>query len=412
MRESKRPASTDLEAKSAQPEDKPYRLSFGDGLQLEVKPTGFKVWVMRYRSPTTGRPSIFTIGKYPAVTLRQAKMKALEAKERIEEGVDPNRQKKREKMEMRGETFKDVALEWHANQLERWTENNAAQVMACLENDIFKYIGNASFSDLEAPDILQVIRRKEGVGALDKARKVKQRIGAVFRYAVATGRARYNPVPDLGPALKAKGKNKHFNALTLEELPAFLQELASYRSEVLRRAVQFTLLTFARTGTIRAAEWQEIDWQAARWNVPGEHMKMGDPHIIPLSRQALKLLEELLPFTGDSRYIFYTNRRTQPISSNALLSVLRNMGWNDRTTIHGFRALASSTLHDAGFDPHVIEKQLAHAERNKVAAAYSYMAEYLPVRTEMMQFWGDFIDSQATGGKVVPIRAGQAAKAL
>ncbi len=407
MAEPKRQASTDLEAKNAQPEDKPYRLSYGDGLQLEVKPSGFKSWIMRYSSPTTGRATVYTIGRYPKFTLRQAKIRALGAKDLIEQGTDPNKQKRREKMERKGETFKQVALEWHANQLGRWSASNAAQVLRCLEKDIFPHIGAASFSDLEAPDLLQVIRRKEGEGALDKAQKVKQRIGAVFRYAVATGRARYNPVPDLTPAMKAKERQKHFNALTLADLPEFLQELSGYRSEVMRRAVLFTLLTFARTGTIRAAEWKEIDWQAARWSVPGEHMKMGQPHIIPLSRQAMKVLEELLPFTGDSEYIFYTQRRNQPISPNGLLSVLRSMGWNDRTTIHGFRALASSTLHDAGYDPHVIEKQLAHGERNKIAGAYNYMAEYLPVRTEMMQFWGDFIDSQTQGAQVIPIRAGQ-----
>ena len=144
-----------------------------------------------------------------------------------------------------------------------------------------------------------------------------------------------------------------------------------------------------------------------QWNIPAEHMKMGVAHTIPLSRQALNLLEELKPFTGDSKFIFYTHRKTQPISSNALLAVLRHMGWHDRTTTHGYRALASSVLYEAGFDPHIIERQLAHAERNKIAAAYNYQAQYLAEREKIMQFWADFIDSQCEGAQVIPIRAGQ-----
>lgn len=228
-------------------------------------------------------------------------------------------------------------------------------------------------------DFLQVIRRTEGRGALDKARKVKQRLGAVMRYAVATGRAKFNPVPDLSIAMISKPKGTHFNALTLKDLPSFLNDLGKYRSEVMCRAVQFALLTFVRTGSIRSAEWVEIDWENRVWNIPDHHMKMGEAHIIPLSNQALQVLHELQPFTGDSRLIFYTSHPNKELSPNALLSVLRHMGWQDRTTIHGFRALASSVLHDASFEPHIIEKQLAHAERNKVAGAYRYMHKYLHI---------------------------------
>lgn len=389
---------------NAKPQEKMYRLNDGDGLQLEVRPNGKKVWMHRYRHPATKKQSILTIGEYPRVTIRQARMKMMEAKGLIEQGIDPNTEKQRARMRGRGESFKDVALEWHKSQLARWSQANAGQVLACLEFDIFPYIGGRLISDLEAPDFLQVIRRAEGRGALDKALKIKQRMGAVMRYSVATGRVKYNPMPDLTGAMQAKETGKHFKALTLAQLPDFLNDLASYRSEVMRRAVQFALITFARTGSIIPAEWSEIDFENGFWNIPAEHMKMGDPHIIPLPRQALQLLEELRPFTGDSKYLFYTYHRNKPLSSNALLSVLRHMGWSDRTTIHGFRALASSTLHDAGFDHNHIEKQLAHAERNKVAGAYRYMAQYMPQRIELMQWWADFLDSQKAGEKVIPFQ--------
>lgn len=390
---------------NAKPQDKPYRLNDGDGLQLEIRPNGKKVWMHRYRNPATRKQSILTIGEYPRVSIRQARMKMLEAKGLIEQGIDPNTNKKRERLRGSGETFRDVALEWHKNQLGRWSETNAAQVLACLDKDVFPYIGGRLLDDLEAPDFLQTIRRAEGRGALDKASKIKQRMGAVMRYAVATGRAKYNPIPDLGEAMQAKESGKHFNALTLANLPDFLHDLAAYRSEVMRRAVMFTLLTFARTGSIIAAEWSEIDFENGLWNIPADHMKMGQAHIIPLPRQALALLEELRPFTGDSKYLFYTYHRTKPLSSNAMLAVLRHMGWNDRTTIHGFRALASSVLHEAGFDHHHIERQLAHTERNKIAGAYNYMAQYMPQRIEMMQWWGDFLDRvKDGGGQALPFR--------
>lgn len=399
--------TTDLEAKNAEAKDKLYRLSYGDGLQLEVRPSGGKFWIHRYMNPTTKRQTVYTIGEYrdnkkpPHISLLQAKTVLYEIKGLIKQGIDPNTQKKRVKVCNVGEAFKDVALEWYTNQLNRWSSTNAEQVLRCLELDIFPYIGVRPIEDLDSLDFLQVIRRAEGRGALDKAAKIKQRLGAVMRYGVATGRVKYNPVPDLAPALKAKVTGKHFNALSAVELPKFLRELTAYRSEVMRRAVQFALLTFARTGSIRMAEWLEIDWQEKAWRIPAEHMKMGQAHIIPLSEQAIKLLKELQVFTGNSRFLFYINHHNKPISSNALLSVLRHMGWKDRTTIHGLRALASSVLHDAGFQPHIIEKQLAHTERNKIAGAYNYMAQYMPERKRMMQWWADFLEEQQAGAQIV-----------
>lgn len=387
---------TNTQADNAKPQAKLYRLNDGNGLQLEVRPSGKKFWIYRYRNPATKKPTVCTIGEYPQVSIKRARAALLEAKGQISDGTDPNTQKQRDRMHGMGETFRDVALEWFEKRKPKWTEANATQTLQSLELDVFPYIGGRTITELEPPDLLQVIRRIESRGATNKAEKVLRRLRAVFTYAVDTGKAKYNPTPST-QAMESRPEGKHFNALTRDDLPAFLQDLASYRSEVLRRAVLFTLLTFARTGSIRAAEWQEIDWERKQWVIPAEHMKMKEAHIIPLSPQAIQLLEELRPFTGNSRLIFYTNHPDKELSNNALLQVIRRIGWKDATTAHGFRALASSTLHDAGFPPHIIEKQLAHTERNKVAGAYNYMAQYLPERIKMMQWWGDFIEAQQHG---------------
>ena len=366
---------TNTQAENAKPQDKIYRLNDGNGFQLEVRVTGTKLWIYRYRNPQSKKPTIYTIGEYPKVSIKQARIALNEAKGLISQGIDPNTQKQRDKMRGVGETFKDVALEWLEKRKPSWTQANATQTLQSLELDVFPHIEGRILTELEPPDMLLVIRRIEARGSLNKAEKVLRRLRAIFTYAVDTGKVKHNPTPSPG-AMTTKREGKHFNALTLTDLPAFLHDLSSYRSDVLRRALMFALLTFARTGSIRVAEWSEIDWDNSQWVIPAEHMKMKEAHVIPLSKQALKLLEELRPFTADSRLIFYTNDPRKELSNNALLQVIRRIGWNDRTTTHGFRALASSILHETGFEPKVIEKQLAHSERNRVAGAYNYMAQY------------------------------------
>ncbi|MEB4590239.1 integrase arm-type DNA-binding domain-containing protein [Candidatus Thiothrix sp. Deng01] len=393
---------TDLEARNAEVKTASYRIKDMPGLYLEINPNGSRIWRLRYRNPQTKKETMFTVGVFPETKCAAARLAAEEAKAMVRQGIDPNTKKQRDRLRGSGKTFQEVALEWHENQLGRWKKSNAEQVLHSLELDVFPHIGKQPIDDLEAPDILAVLRRIEGRGTLPQAQKVRQRVNAVFRFAVIVGYIKGNPLPEnMRGAIKAY-KEKHFNALTVEDLPDFLRDLAAYRSEVLRRAVQFTLLTFARTDSVRMAEWQEIDWESALWKIPAEHMKMEQPHIIPLSSQALKLLEELRPFTGDSNLIFYTIRRGQLISENALLQVIRRIGWSDDTTIHGFRAIASSTLKDHGFRYEVVEKQLAHQGRDKVANAYDYMARYLDERKHMMQWWADFLEGQQHGhGKVI-----------
>ncbi len=394
---------TDLEVKNAEVKDKSYKIKDMPGLHLEVNPSGSKIWRLRYRNPKTTKETMYTIGTFPQVKCAAARLAAEEAKAQVRQGIDPNTQKQRERLRGGGKTFKEVALEWHENQLERWRASNAEQIMRSLELDVFPHLGDQAIAELEAPEVVAVLRKVESRGSLSQAEKVRQRVNAVFRFAVVTGQIKGNPLPEnLRGVIKAK-KEGHFNALTVSDLPAFLCDLASYRSEVLRRAVQFTLLTTARTESVRMAEWKEIDWSNALWNIPKEHMKNKDQaHTIPLSRQALKLLEELQPFTSDSRLIFYTTRRDQEMSENAMLSVIKSMGWQEKTTIHGLRATASSTLKEHGFRFEVVERHLAHLGRDKIANAYDHMAQYLPERAQMMQWWADFLDDQQQGtGKIL-----------
>jgi integrase len=389
---------TDLEVKNAEIKESAYKLKDMPGLHLQVNPSGSKIWRLRYRNPKTTKETMYTIGTFPQVKCAAARLAAEEAKAQVRQGIDPNTQKQRERLRGSGKSFKEVALEWHENQLERWSASNAEQIMRSLELDVFPHLGDQAIVELEAPEVVAVLRKVESRGSLSQAEKVRQRVNAVFRFAVVTGQIKGNPLPEnLRGVIKAK-KEGHFNALKVSDLPAFLRDLASYRSEVLRRAVQFTLLTTARTESVRMAEWKEIDWTNALWNIPKEHMKNKDqPHTIPLSRQALKLLEELQPFTSDSRLIFYTTRRDQEMSENAMLSVIKSMGWQEKTTIHGLRATASSTLKEHGFRFEVVERHLAHLGRDKVANAYDHMAQYLPERAQMMQWWADFLDDQQQG---------------
>lgn len=404
---------TDTKAKAAKPKDKTYKLADGGGLYLEVMLSGAKVWRLKYLHPTKRNDrgkrteNRLTIGKYPKVSIRDARKASIEAKELMEQGIDPNTQKKREKLQRASEfenSFEVLAREWHKKNLNRWKPNHAARVLRSLEIDVFRFIGDMPITDIGATDVLAVLRRKESDGALHYVAKLRQRIGAVFRYAVATGKVRYNPVPDLIGATEVH-KSTPRRALSLTDLPAFLNDLDNYNSQILKRALRFTLLTFVRTAEVRGGRWSEIDWQAKEWHIPGERMKMGEPHIVPLSDQALALLEGLKPLTSDSEYLFYTRRRKDPMSENAMLQAVRRLGWKDKTTVHGFRATASTILNESGFRPDVIERQLAHSEQNKVRAAY-HRSEYMAERHKMMQWWGDFLDAQQGGANVVLIRVG------
>jgi integrase len=389
-------ALSDAKVRNAQPKTKPYKISDGDGMFLLVTPSGSKYWRLKYFF--ADKEKLLALGVYPEVSLLDARERRVQARKTLAAGNDPGEAKKVAKRAAQLESenaFESVAREWLEKRKNAWVLNYASKMLARLENYILPKLGQRPINHITAPDILDLLRVIENRGTLETAQIVKQMCGQIFMYAIATGRAERNPVPDLRGALKTPVA-KHHAHLSAAELPEYLQSLAAYRGfPATRFGLKFLLLTFVRTTELRGAKWTEIDFEKAEWRIPAERMKMREQHIVPLSRQAVALLEELKPHTGHWLYLFPNHQ--QPIecmSENAMLFALYRMGYKHKTTGHGFRATASTILNENGFMPDVIERQLAHSERNKVRAAYNH-AQYLPERRTMMQWWADYLDEAA-----------------
>jgi integrase len=399
-------ALTDIKARTAKPRAKAYKLADSHGLYLLVSPTGAKWWRLKYR--LKGKEKALALGVYPEVTLAEARDKQAKARKLIAHGTDPMEAKREQKRQAKAQSensFENIAREWHVNQQGRWTEHHASRVLGSLQREVFPLIGDKPIVQISAPAILEAARRVEKRNALDVASRVLQRINAVYRYAASTGRTTYNPAADLVGSLKTR-KVTHRAALKRADLPGFLDRLNAYDGQPLTRlALKLIVLTFLRTRELRGARWEEFDFDRAEWRIPAERMKMTNDHVVPLSRQALAVLEELQPLTGSYALVFPNqNDLSRPMSENTLLYAMYRMGYHQRATVHGFRATASTILNEMGYRPDVIERQLAHAERNKVRAAY-HRSEYLDDRRKMMQAWGDYLDSLTTGAKLIPLRA-------
>jgi integrase len=397
---------TDPKIRQAKPADKPYKLFDGGGLFLLVQPGGSKLWRLKYRFG--GKEKLLAIGSYDmGVSLKKAREERDKARGQLVEGIDPGASKKKEKYAEREKaenTFRAIALSWAETYGARWTESHRARVVASLEKDAFSALGDLPVKEITPPMVLGVIRTVESRGALDVASRVLQRTNAIFRYAIQTGRAIYNPAADMKGVLKTR-KAEHRSTISRGELPDFLKKLDSYSGDLITKlALRLIVLTFVRTGELRGARWEELDIDQREWRIPAERMKMRSPHIVPLSPQALAVIEELRPLTGQFDLLFPSQRDQQrPISENTLLYALYRLGYHKRATVHGFRALASTILNETGFRPDVIERQLAHVERNKIRAAY-HRSEYLEERQKMMDWWGACIESMANEQKVVPLR--------
>jgi integrase len=397
---------TDPKIRQAKPADKPYKLFDGGGLFLLVQPGGSKLWRLKYRF--AGKEKLLALGSYDkGVSLKKAREERDKARDQLVKGIDPGASKKKEKhaeREQAENTFRAIALNWAETYGARWTESHRARVVASLEADAFSALGDLPIKEITPPTVLSVIRAVESRGALDVASRVLQRTSAIFRYAIQTGRAIYNPAADMKGVLKTH-KVEHRSTISRGELPDFLKKLDSYSGELITKlALRLIVLTFVRTGELRGARWEEFDVDQGEWRIPAERMKMRSPHIVPLSPQALGVIEELRPLTGQFDLLFPSQRDQQrPISENTLLYALYRLGYHKRATVHGFRALASTILNETGFRPDVIERQLAHVERNKVRAAY-HRSEYLEERQKMMDWWGACIESMANEQKVVLLR--------
>lgn len=394
--------------RNLRPVSKPKKFYDGDGLFLIVNPSGSRLWRMKYMF--YGKEKLLSLGKYPDVSLKRARDKRLEARQQLDEGLDPSFEKKRQRdstVERMGNSFESVAREWIEKYSSIWTEGYILNLTQRLEKNIFPWLGARPIDDILAPDLLRVLRKIESRGKIDTAHRVKQNCGQIFRYAIATGRADRDPSADLKGAL-TPNKIKHLASITNpKRVGELLRAIDGYQGQFATEcALKLAPLVFVRPGELRHAEWSEFDFDQAEWRIPANKMKMNAQHIVPLSKQAIEIFEELHPVTGNRQYVFpgvHSPRR--PMSENTINGALRRLGYaRDEMTGHGFRSMASTLLNELGWNRDAIERQLAHAERDSVRAAYNY-ADYLPERRKMMQAWADYLDGLRSGAEIVPFKS-------
>jgi integrase len=408
--------------RNAKPDNKPVRLFDAGGLYLEVAPSGGKWWRFAYRFG--GKRKLLSLGVYPDVplasrtekdkqtgkleTIKGARERRDDARALLAAGIDPSaarKERKREAVARAEGSFEVVAREWYGKQSRTWVASHSRDVLRRLEGNLFPTLGALPIATITAPVLLATARKIEHRGAHDLAHRVLQVASQVFRYGVATGRCERDPAPDLRGALTPH-KAKHQAAVTVEELPALLTAIDKYHEigdKLTGHALRLLALTFVRTSELIGATWSEIDVDGATWIVPAARMKMKSEHVVPLSRQAIEILRDLRAIGGGSRFVFPGRNPDKPISNNTLLFALYRLGHKGKMTGHGFRAVASTVLNETGFRADVIERQLAHVERNAVRAAY-HRSEYLPERVKMMQQWADMLDALSAGAKVIPLQ--------
>lgn len=398
---------TDLAIKNAKAGEAPYRrFSDGGGLYIEVRPSGTKTWYLAYRNERRQQKKVRG-GRYPDMRLADARQWRETVKGQIRQGVDPARSKRAEQVEARGDTFETVGREWFERQAARWKEAHASRILGRLEDDVFPVIGDVLIGKVAHADVLKVAHRIEKRGAHETVRKVLQYIGRIMRFAISTQRASRNPVPDLRDALKAKPKVTHHAKMPTARMPEFYRKLTgSKHDRVVKLALRWTILTWARTSETRFFRAEEIDGRGTDtliWRLPPGRMKMHREHIVPLPRQAEALLDEIEFYAGreESPWQFPQVRNSKkPIDENVMLYALYDLGFKGVATVHGFRGVASTLINEQvkadgtrRFDKDWVELQLAHAEEDEVRSAYN-AAEYLIPRRRMLQWWADWLDDQ------------------
>lgn len=382
---------TDAQVRKIKPLEKKKRYADEKGLYLEVTPAGGKFWRVKYRF--NGRESTLTIGSYPEITLAQARRARDEARIQLYKSIDPNAVKN-ERLQQTDESilFKSLAMEWMEDRKAVIKETTYLRDLSVFEKDLFPALGEMPIDQIKGKDVLACAKKIEERGAQEMAKRSIPLVGRIFRFAIRKGIIENDPTPHLQEALKPR-KVKHMARLDISEFPAFLERMDRYHGNlIIKSALQLMTLTFVRTAELRLMEWDEIDFENKLWRIPAHKMKMALPHIVPLSKQAIEILELIRPITGIKQYVFYNYSTAKPISSNALLCAIRTMGYNGRMTGHGFRGLASTTLHEQGYMHDAIEVQLAHKVGNAVSQAYNH-AQHIDYRIKMMQEWSDFIDS-------------------
>jgi integrase len=417
---------TDTEIKAAKPKEKPYKLSDGEGLYLLINPNGSRWW--RYKYGYGGKEKLLALGTYAPrtakhVTLAEARNQLADAKRLLRDGIDPSAARKAEKEARRDRetgSFELVAREWHAKQSPRWSQGYADKELRQLTLHVFPRVGSRPMRELTSRDLLDVLQRIEARGRSETAHRVRRSLGAICRYAVATHRANGDASAALKGALAPVPVN-HFASITdPKRVGRLIRDLRGYDgSEATRIALQLAPLLFVRPGELRAARWDEFVFDLEEpapgeklrhpepeWRIPATRMKMGEQHIVPLSKQAVVLLRELHARTGPDGYVFPSIRsNARPMSENTINAALRGLGYTkEQMTGHGFRHMARTLLHERGYRSEWVERQLAHGDRNAIRARYNF-AEHLPERRKMMQEWADYLDALAKGADVIPIRS-------
>ncbi len=400
-------ALTDTEIQRSKPADKPYKLSDSGGLHLLITPSGGKLWRWKYRFD--GAEKLMALGRYPEVALADARERRDASRKKLANGIDPMAERMAEKTAVKvatDHTFKKVGELW----LEHWKGNKCTRHSETtgnrLKGNVYPVLGDRPIAEIEPMDLVQLAKDIEARGASDMAKRILQIVGMVFRYAVAHGYSKRNPAAEIRPSDILKPTRKQNMArIDAKELPALLRAIELYDGRPLtRQAIKLMALTFVRTSELIGARWEEFDFEARRWAIPATRMKMKTPHIVPLSSQAVETLELLRTISGDSDFVFPGEQdKNKSMSNMTILKALERMGYKGRMTGHGFRGLASTILHEQGYNHDHIELQLAHAPRNEVSAAYNH-ALYLEPRTRMMQDWADFLERTQRGGKLLPFR--------
>lgn len=401
---------TDTEIRKTKAGEKSVRLFDANGLYLEVAPSGGKWWRFKYRFGD--KEKRISLGVYPEVGLKDARAKRDAVRKILADGIDPGEARKLQKLvklDRAANSFEAVAREWYKKQAHTWVTTHADDVLRRLESNLFPDLGRRPITELEAPELLACIGKIEKRGAYDLAHRVLQVSGQVFRYGIASGYCKRDLSTDLRGALTPH-KAKHQPAVRPEELPTLLRAIDGYDALgdlQTRLALQLLVLTFVRTGELIGATWDEFDTSAALWVIPAGRMKMKTEHIVPLATQALAILEQLKVVCGGSRFVFPGRNRDKPISNNTMLFALYRLGYKGKMTGHGFRAVASTMLNEQGYNADVIERQLAHCERDEVRGAYN-RAEYLPQRRVMIQDWANHLDKLRTGADIIPLHGNAA----
>lgn len=400
-------ALTDTKVRSAKPEAKEYSLVDGDGMFLLIHPNGSKYWRFRFRFG--GKQHLMAFGVYPETSLADARQKREEARKLVAAGVDPREHKRAVKEEQAKEviTFESVARDWHASN-KKWSESHSGRVLKSLEDNLFDAIGKRNIAELKTRDLLIPIKAVEMSGRLEVAARLQQRTTAIMRFAVQSGLIDYNPAQEIAGAV-ATAKRQHRAALELNRIPELLHRIDTYTGRPLTRlAVELTLMVFIRSSELRFARWSEVDFDTAMWTIPGEReplegvkhshrgSKMRTPHLVPLSRQALTILEKIKSMSGNRELIFVGDHDPRkPMSENTVNKALRVMGYDTKVEVcgHGFRTMACSSLIESGlWSKDAVERQMSHQERNSVRAAYIHKAEHLGERRLMVQWWADYLD--------------------